>query len=411
MPSDTNSITSNDINSDLIKEIFESDDTRTLFTCFHCGKCTSACPVAEQFPYNPHQIVKLGSRGIKGRVIEDQVLRYCLTCGNCMETCPQGVNFIEFIKKARRYLIDEGKSYEETHDGILTTITELQAKNSSGFKLTNEMILKEHEIAHEGKVAYFFGCLPILDVIFDYLDVNLMEIVRNAVGILSTVLGTPPVLIEDIKCCGHDALWKGHYETFKKLAEHNVKLINELGIDTIVTTCAECYRTLKMDYPKHIKNINFKVIHLSELIEEKLRKNELQFSETFHEKVTYHDPCRLGRHMKIYDPPREILTAMQKNGIIFKEMERIKENAPCCGVSCFINCNDISKALQMDRLMEAKEVANLLVTTCPKCQIHYKCFLHEKKEKDDEIMNLKITDLTNLIAKLMGLGSSEETKV
>ena len=88
------------------------------------------------------------------------------------------------------------------------------------------------------------------------------------------------VLIENIKCCGHDALWKGHFKTFKKLAEHNVKEINKLGVETIITTCAECYRTLKVDYPKHVENANFNVIHLSELISDKIKNNKVFIKTT-----------------------------------------------------------------------------------------------------------------------------------
>jgi heterodisulfide reductase subunit D len=398
-----NFIKSSDLDVNLINDLRDSKETKSLYNCFQCGMCTSSCPVIELFSYSPHQMVRLGALGGKDQIIDDKVLRYCLTCRTCQEYCPQGVDFVEFIKLARKTLIDQGIEYEETHDGILTTISELQAKQSNGFKITDELVPKGYKISKKGKIAYFFGCLPVLNTVFDYLDANSMEIARNAIKILNKVLDEPPVIIENIKCCGHDALWKGHRDTFEKLAQHNVKLINKLGIETIITTCAECYRTLKMDYPRYIKEAKFNVIHLSELIADKLKKNELKFSDNYYEKVSYHDPCRLGRHMKVYDPPREILRHMEENGIIFTEMERTREEAPCCGVSCFINCNDLSKGIQLDRLNEAKKVSNLMITTCSKCQVHYKCLLHEKKEKESEILEIKVDDLTNLISKMMGL--------
>lgn len=396
-------IKNSDLDPNLIKEISEAEEAKTLLTCFQCGMCTSSCPVAEQFILNPHQMTRLAAIGASKQILNEEVLRFCLTCRTCQEYCPQNVDFIEFIKLARRLLIKQGIKYEETHDGILTIISELQANQSSGFKMSSDLIPDGYQISTKGKIAYFFGCLPILHVVFDYLNINLLEIAQNGIKILNKVLKQPPVIIENIKCCGHDALWKGHFETFKKLAEHNVNEINKLGIETIITTCAECYRTLKLDYPKYIKNVNFNVIHLSELIADKIKNNQLEFSETHNITATYHDPCRLGRHMKVYSPPREIFNGMQENGVIFNEMERSSENAPCCGVSCFINCNDLSKALQLDRIIEAKKVADLLVTTCPKCQIHYKCILHEKKEKPSDEIKLEISDLTNLIAKMMGV--------
>ena len=401
-------IKSSDLDPNLIKEMSEAEETKTLLTCFECGMCTSSCPVSEQFLLNPHQMTRLAAFGASNQILNDDVLRFCLTCRTCQEYCPQNVDFIEFIKLARRLLIKQGIKYEETHDGILTIISEIQANRPFGFKIPSDLVPDGYQISKKGKIAYFFGCLPILNIVFDNLNINLLEIAQNGIKILNKVLEQPPVIIENIKCCGHDALWKGHFETFKKLAEHNVNEINKLGIETIITTCAECYRTLKLDYPKYIKNVNFNVIHLSELIADKIKNNQLKISETHNMTVTYHDPCRLGRHMNVYIPPREILDSMEEYGVNFNEMERSHENAPCCGVSCFLNCNDLSRALQVDRITEAKKVADLMVTTCPKCQIHYSCMLNDKKENESDEIEIGVSDLTNLIAKVMGLSNKEE---
>ena len=394
-------IKSSNLDSDLINEMSADEDTKTLFNCFQCGMCTSSCPIGEIFPLNPHQMARLTTLGANKQILEENVLKSCLTCRTCQEYCPQGVDFIEFIKLARKLSLDQGFVYDEPHDGILTIISELQANQFNGFNLSSEFFPDEYKISKKGKVAYFFGCLPILDIVFDNLEIDLMKIAQNAVKILNQVLDQPPVIIENIKCCGHDALWKGHFETFKKLAEYNVNEINKLGINTIITTCAECYRTLKLDYPKYVKNVKFEVIHLSELIANKIKKNEIEFSEAYNINVTYHDPCRLGRHLKVYNPPREILNKMEEYGVNFNEMDRNAENSPCCGVSCFLNCNDLSRVIQMDRLIEAKKVADLLITTCPKCQIHYNCLLNERDLKFFDGKTLEISDLTNLIAKMM----------
>ncbi len=361
----------------------------------------------ELFPLKPHNITKLTSLGAKKYVVKEEILNVCLTCNVCKVNCPQDVDFIEFIRFGRTLLREQGVQLEETHDGILKIITDIQANRDIPPKLPVNLVPEGHKISEKGEVAYFVGCLPILNTVFEDFEPNSLEIAQNAIKILNKTLKDPPVIIKNAKCCGHDALWKGDFDTFKKLAEHNVKEINKLGIKTIITTCAECYRTLKKDYPKYIDNVNFEVMHLSELIAEKIRKNELKFSENLDTKVTYHDPCRMGRHMNIYDPPREIILKMSENGIIFTEMERSFENSLCCGVSCFINCNDFSKAIQRDRLSEAKGVADLLVTTCPKCQIHYKCMQHEKSEVPIDEINLEVSDLTNLIAIMMGLSEKK----
>lgn len=403
-------IKSSDMDLNFLKELSKTEETKSILGCFECGMCTSSCPVGEQFLLNPHQITRLASFGVSNQILDEKILRYCLTCRTCQEYCPQEVDFIEFIRLARTLLVKQGVKYEETHDGILTLISEIQANLPHGFKIPANVIPEGYQTLKEGKTAYFLGCLPILDVVFDNYEVNLLEIAQNGIKVLNKVLEQPPVLIENAKCCGHDALWKGHFDTFKKLAEHNVNEMNELGIETIVTTCAECYRTLKVDYPKYIENANFNVIHLSELIAEKIKNDELIFSELYDVELTYHDPCRLGRHMKVYSPPREILDSMEENGVIFTEMEKTREYSTCCGVSCFINCNDLSKALQIDRLVEAKNIADLLVTTCPKCQIHYSCMMHGKKETPLGDINLEISDLTNLIAKMMGVAEDKQEK-
>ncbi len=373
--------------------------------------CSSNCPIVEQFPLSPHQLTKIAAIGAKNKILREDVLRSCLTCRTCQEYCPQDIDFIEFIKAARRLLVNEGIKYETTHHDILTLINEIQANQSSGLKVPFDLEPKDSQISKKGKkgkIAYFFGCLPILDVVFDNLNLNLVKIAQNGIKILNEVFKQPPIILGNMKCCGHDALWKGNFATFKKLAIHNANEINKLGIETLITTCAECYRTLKLDYQKYIENINFKVIHLTELIADAIESDQLEFLDSPNRVVTYHDPCRLGRHMKVYSPPREILNSMKEHGIEFNEMTRSKENSVCCGVSCFINCNDLSKALQHDRIKEAKSVADLLVTSCPKCQIHYNCWLQEKKEKISDEIKLEITDITNLIANMMKV--SEEKK-
>jgi Fe-S oxidoreductase len=398
-----NSIKTKDLDLEIKKIISEDEVAKTLLSCFECGMCTSSCPIVEQFPLKPHQMTRLTSLGAENLILSDNVLRFCLTCGKCQEYCPQNVDFIEFIRLARTLLIDRGIEIEETHEGILSIISKIQANRKVGMKLPADLVPEGYEISKTGKVAFFLGCAPILDIVFDYIGPNLMKIARNAIKILNKVLDKPPVVIENMKCCGHDALWKGQFDVFKKLAEHNVKLLNEMGIETVITTCAECYRTLKKDYPKYIDNVNFKVIHITELIADLLKNNKLEFKDKKSLKITYHDPCRLGRHMKVYDPPREVIKYMEERGVDFKEMERSRENSSCCGVSCFINCNDMAKAMQFDRLSEAKNVANILATTCPKCQIHFNCILNEKKENSSEPLDLEVTDLTNLIAIMMGI--------
>jgi len=173
-------------------------------------------------------------------------------------------------------------------------------------------------------------------------------------------------------------LWQGEKEVVEKLRDYNTKYLKDSGIDTLVTSCAECYRTFSKDY-----DIGIKVVHISELMDRLGLKMDAE--------VTYHDPCRLGRHMEVYDAPRKALTS---NGARIKEMEHSKENALCCGVSSFMNCNEQTKALRIARMDEAQATgAKTLITTCSKCLAHFNCLKNEKdavKKYDLDIVDLSV---------------------
>jgi Fe-S oxidoreductase len=111
--------------------------------------------------------------------------------------------------------------------------------------------------------------------------------------------------------------------------------------------------------------------------------------------VTFHDPCRLGRHMGIYDEPRALISAIP--GLTFVEMPRSRERAICCGVGGWMNCTSFSKMIQANRLKEARAAgADVLVTACPKCEIHLKCALNDQALRDE--VGIEIKDLVSLAA-------------
>ena len=138
------------------------------------------------------------------------------------------------------------------------------------------------------------------------------------------------------------------------------------------------------------------VLFLIEFVADKIEKKELKFKE-IKRKVTYQDPCRLGRHLGIYDSPRKVLEAIP--GVELVEMEKNRECALCCGTSAFTNCDIYSHEMRVDRLREAKATgAEVLTTTCPKCQIHFRCAMNNKGEEKGPDINMQVTDLANLVA-------------
>jgi Fe-S oxidoreductase len=291
----------------------------------------------------------------------------CLTCGLCPIECPQQVDFLDFIKEER-----QGKTpLHVAHLGVFTEFNELSSKLDG----------KKPEKS-DSKYGYFPGCVDSLDLFLHDVKTNFGEITTSSLKLLDK-LGIKPQVM-NMKCCGHDVLWQGKKDVFEKLKKHNINYIKESGIDTLVTSCAECYRTFSKDY-----GLGIKVVHISELLD-KLGLN-------INADVTYHDPCRLGRHMGVYDAPRKALTS---NGVVVKEMEHSKQNALCCGVSNFMNCNEQTKALRIARMNEAEATgAKTLITTCSKCLAHFNCL---KTEKDAvKKYDLDVVDLTVYLARKM----------
>jgi len=182
-------------------------------------------------------------------------------------------------------------------------------------------------------------------------------------------------------------------DTFKKLAELNTEAIKATGAKTIITACPEVYHTLSVEYPKYVGKLGAKVVHLSQFLANRLSDLDLA---PLKKRVTYQDPCRLGRFCGIYEEPRTIISAIE--GVELCEMNRNRKSAICCGTSGWLNCGTCNKQIQTDRLTEAKNTgADMLITACPKCAIHFACALHD--EDVPAAARIEIKDLTVLVAE------------
>lgn len=398
-PLKTNSTTRIPVNVDeLIAETVKETNIRY---CLECGKCSSSCPVAKLSEgYSPRRVVEKFLLGFRDKVLSSHELWTCLTCYQCSERCPSDVKYPEFIRTCRT--LANGGVLEEVcaHRGIPQALSRMMAnpkvkQNRMGWLPENA------EIAERGDLLYFVGCLPYFDVIFENLELESIKIAQSVVKILNKA-GIKPVIMPNEKCCGHDLLWTGDIEKFKELAKINVADIKETGATRVVLACPEGYRTFKKDYPEVLGDLDFEVLHISELLSELIEKGKLKFDGELAKRVVYHDPCRLGRHMGVYDPPRNVISSIP--GVELVEMERNRENAECCGVNAWLSCGKCSKEIQLDRLMEAKNTrADLLVTTCPKCQIHWQCVMTEKVPEEVEKVGMEVRDLTVLAAEALNL--------
>jgi heterodisulfide reductase subunit D len=377
---------------DIIKE------TKTYY-CLECGKCTSVCPISRHNSnFSPRLMLERALMDFEGELIHDRELFSCLTCYACSHLCPSDVDYPVFTQKVRNLASGQGEHGDCAHSGTLFSIMRLMSHPDIKQKRLDW--LDGCHTSKKSEVLYFVGCAPYFEPFFDDIEVSPVNIARNSVKALNA-LGIEPMVLPNERCCGHDPLWTGDVETFKKLAQYNAQMIKESGAKKIVFSCPEGYRTFKIDYPQYVE-LDCEVIHITELLAQNLSALPLRAKQSNPEvkRVTYQDPCRLGRHLGIYEPPREIIKAIP--GMELVEMEHNADNSICCGTSAWTNCGSYSKKIREERLLEAKATgAELLVTACPKCQIHFKCAMVDKGAEKGPDIKMEVTDLVNLVADAM----------
>ena len=339
------------------------------YQCLDCGKCTGSCPLARvDLDYSPRRIVERVVFGEAEAVMADPHLWSCMTCGLCSARCPSNVDFVRFIIEMRAEAFQAGERGIYAHNGILQEVMRIQTMNVHQDR--TRWLSDDMQVSEKDETLYFVGCLPFFDVIFDDLGVRALDIACSAVRLLNRV-GIAPIVSNEERCCGADLLLAGDVASFRRLAELNVEAIKASGAKRIVFTCAECYNAFKNDYPAYVGPLPFEMLHLTELLADQIDAGALTL-EPQPGLVTYHDPCRMGRYLKVHEPPRTVLTSVPE--VQFVEMEDNRERAMCCGSTAWVNCSGCSKLIQREKLHQARATgARVMLTTCPKCQIHLTC--------------------------------------
>lgn len=373
------------------------------FYCLECGKCSSLCPISRYNPaYSPRVMVENALLGLKDDLVYNRELFSCLTCYACQLKCPSDVDYPLFIQKMRAVASNEGEHGQCAHSGTIQSLMRLMSHPAIKQRRL-EWLSDGYRISDQSDVLFWVGCAPYFEPIFEDIGVKALDIAKDSLKILN-FLGIEPRLLPNEKCCGHDMLWTGDVDTFKRLAEQNAAAIKEAGVKKIIFSCPEGYRTFKEDYPNYVE-IDCELQHISELVAEAIEKDGLSFTEV-KKKVTYHDPCRLGRHLGIYEPPRRVLEAIP--GIELVEMKQNREESLCCGTSAFTNCDSYSKQIRIERLLEAKATgAETLITSCPKCRIHFRCAMVNKGEEKGSDVEIEVMDIVNLVASAFGGETNE----
>ena len=363
--------------------------------CLDCGKCTAVCPVARvNGGFSPRRLVANAVLG-DSEALKNEGIWHCLTCKLCSERCPSDVDYVDLMKVVRVDAHRGGEQAVCAHGSAFQLLMRIMTTPELKQKRL-EWLTGDLKVSEKSDYLYFVGCLPFFDAFFEDLKTGQVQIARSTVKILNA-MGIEPIVMADERCCGHDLLWAGDVENFEMLARQNIEKLKATGAKKIVTACPECAATLKLYYSELAGSLPFEVVHLSELIDKSLTSGQLKLKK-IDKKITFQDPCRLGRFLEVYEQPRHILEALCGEG--FKDMRRSRNSSVCCGTSGWIHCGADSKAIQTDRLKEARQTGStLLATACAKCKIHFMCAM--KDVGFPEEAKIQVEDLAVLVASAL----------
>ena len=356
------------------------DIKKEMMTCTMCGFCKSVCPAFEDIGWDigvarGRIILAYGlmQKEIPADPSVVEALYQCTTCADCERRCPSKVEVVEVVERARRDLVNAGIVLP-SHRKIVDSIR----KFGNPYGEARPVAEVFGETPHKAKVGYFVGCTSA------YRN---QSTAKATISILRK-LGEDYTLLNET-CCGSVMGRIGWTEEeVIELMEKNVRSIADQGVEEVLFSCAGCYRMFKEEYPKHV-DVPFKVRHVSEYLADK----DIKLAN-LEKKVTYHDPCHLGRHTKVYKAPRSVLSKVP--GMTFKEMPRNSAEARCCGGGGGVRSAypELSGQIAGKRMEEA-DFADVLVTTCPFCVNNLKL----GKERINSKVEVK--DLVELIDDLL----------
>ena len=351
--------------------------------------------------------------------MKDMVFQ-CLMCGACDSGCKRNLDLeiSNSLEALRGHMVEKGE-YPEAHQRIIDGI----AQNGNKFGAPHKDRLKwgPQNAKEKADTVYFAGCGA------SYTQKAIAQSTDKILGALGGYM-----LLPGEQCCGHPLFAMGHYDAFKKQMEHNLEAMKQTGAKRLVTACAECYKTWKVDYPRMLKTdteaLPFEVVHITELAAGALNKGEFKLEKPLDLKVAWHDPCNLGRMSEsylhwegdrgkwgclepgqgfeakkfnrgtagTYEEPRALLAAIP--GVEVLELKRHHEFSWCCGGHGGVPeaYPDLASFAVQDRLEEVKAVgAEAVVSGCPYCKEQ---FVSGQNGGDFQV---EVFDITELLARAL----------
>lgn len=378
---------------------FGVDIDNEIIACIHCGFCRLGCPT--------FNITQRESRNARGRnilafnlmngTVEPSIelaesFYSCTTCQACTYFCPAQVRVDEIVEGVRDKLYKADFTPEPViavKDNIVNTGNIYASTREERIDIYPPHLKKriqKGELKPKAETLLFMGCVP------SYLDMKMVPSLIKAVetaGIDYTTLAT------EESCCGFPLYLMGAKEEFKANAEKLIDTIKATGARELITPCAGCYKTFRNLYPE-IGDMGVQLYHSVHYLDKLIRDGKIKLKGDLGKRVTYHDPCDLGRTFKIFDEPRDIL--QQIPGLEFAEMEKNKLYARCCGGGGGVMASDPEIAVQMAsvRVKDAIDIdAEIIVSGCSACKDNLRKGL--KAIPKEQRPKMKIMDITEIV--------------
>lgn len=385
---------------------------RELYACLQCGYCIRVCPSYEQTPWESitprgkiYYLNQIANRSpmdtlLRRKVeIDDEFVEAiyrCTGCAQCETVCHVSIEFGDFWERVREWLVDQGKGPLPVHAKLAEKIKATRNPYGEPASARDKWWPKEVPRPANPDVIFFAGCTGS----YRAMDIaRAGAIVLNRAGVKVDALGA------DEWCCTSPALRTGQIDLTTEHAEHNLLAVENRGAKAMVTTCAGCYKTTTTDYGKYFSNPTFPVYHFSQFVNDLIKDKKLKFTKELNVKVTYHDPCHLGRHSGVYEEPREVIQKIP--GVEFVEMPRNRRGSRCCGAGGGFKSayNDAAVNIAAERVREAVATgADVLATTCPFCVVNLQAGAKKIGAK------IRVVDISQLLLEATEPVEAEETK-
>ena len=380
--------------------------TRELVQCQMCGYCIDVCEAHRQTPwesvtprgkiYYLNQLDKAGFGlvdkiiGRKATISPDFVdaMYKCTGCGNCEEVCHAKIELVKLWEIVRAWLVQEGVAPLPVHKGIAKKIATTGNSFGEPASKRDAWWPAEVERAEVPEAILYAGCTGSYRM--QHIPAAGATILARA-GVKINCLGSEEV------CCSSPLLRVGIKDQTMGLAIKTVTKADGIGANDMIMTCSGCYKTISSNIGDYYSKAGQNVYHFTQYVDKLIKEKKLPMNNEFNARVTYHDPCHLGRHSKVYEEPRNVLKKIK--GIDFVEMEKNRDHSRCCGAgggykSAF---NDFAVNIAAERIKDAEDVgADVIATACPFCVLNLKAGAKKAGSK------IKVMDISEILLQVTG---------